>query len=250
MTGFSKALERQRSLVSVSRVLVFTLPARRPQLIQDPRAEITWGLPEAKARCRRGLAYAQLGQRDYADADFAQAAKVAPDLIDVPYTQALALLASGDLPGYRRVCARMLENFGQTNDAETAYRAAWIVTAVPEAVQDLQQVVKLAEKAVAADAKNGDYAVALGAALYRAGRYQEVVRRLQPAAGRPKPSAHGCLVLAMAHRRLGQYGEASQWLERAEKQMQSVADPAGKASPLCERLLLERLRREAAANGQ
>jgi tetratricopeptide (TPR) repeat protein len=57
----------------------------------------------------------------------------------------------------------------------------------------------------------------LGAALYRAGRYDEAIRRLEEAI-QARPGGQGIpsdwLLLAMAHHRLGHRELARRWLER------------------------------------
>jgi tetratricopeptide (TPR) repeat protein len=58
----------------------------------------------------------------------------------------------------------------------------------------------------------------LGAALYRAGRFEEAIRRLDESdrapddAGEPKAFAF----LALTHHRLGHHDEAKRWLEKLE----------------------------------
>jgi len=256
VNGFSKALQRgDGSRTSVSRFLAYTLPSLRSRYVGVANDINTVLLPEAQILGRRGLARARAGQWEEAETDFAKAAKLDPGLIDVPYSHALAFLANSDLAGYRRVCAKMLDHFGQTNDPRTAHRAAWIAVLAPDAVKDWQQAVNLARKALAADPKNNDCAATLGAALYRTGRFQEAIPHLERAAAGREPAApaahsaaYAVFFLAMAHQRLGHSALASQWLKRALKRGQEVVQSDSKASPPWDwRLVFELLQRETEA---
>ena len=63
----------------------------------------------------------------------------------------------------------------------------------PNAADDPGRPVALTERAVATDPRNRYYLNTLGAALYRAGRFEEAVRRLgESVAVRPSPGTSGC----------------------------------------------------------
>ena len=96
----------------------------------------------------RGQAYAELGQWDKAAADFEKAAELSADDALAQYGLALVRLHLEDRDGYRNVCSRMLERFGQSPDVNAAYWTAWTCVLAPDAVTDWQPVVQLAEKAV------------------------------------------------------------------------------------------------------
>ena len=92
----------------------------------------------------------------------------------------------------------------------------------------------------------------LGAALYRAGRFEEAVRQLDRSV-----EAHGAggtpfdaLFLAMAHHRLGRVEQARDWLRRgtaAARAAKRQANPRDDGSSWISRLELEILGREAAS---
>lgn len=87
-------------------------------------------------------------------------------------------------------------------------------------------VVRLAEKAMAAAGNRHDVLNTLGTALYRAGRYQEAIERLQAgiAAHENKTGGpHDWLVLAMAHHRFGHAVEARQWMDKAVQELDKEA---------------------------
>jgi len=91
----------------------------------------------------------------------------------------------------------------------------------------------------------------LGAALFRAGRHADAVKRLTDTEPRfqhakaPQLTVTYCrLFLAMAHARLGQPDEARRWLEKAA----GAGEPPGEAAAAAtwvRRLTLRLLRREA-----
>jgi tetratricopeptide (TPR) repeat protein len=129
----------------------------------------------------------------------------------------LALMAAGDGPGLRRACAELLDRFGTTDDPVTANRVAWLCSLAPGAVTDREAPVRLAELAVRDAPVAGGVARlnTLGLALYRAGRVEEAIRRLEEGikvVGRPIPE--DVPILAMAHHRLGHREEARRWLDR------------------------------------
>ena len=90
----------------------------------------------------------------------------------------------------------------------------------PDAVVDSEAPVRLAEAALARQLERGkvrsDVLNTLGAALYRAGRFEEAIRRLnesiQARDGGDDPK--GFAFLAMAHHRLGHRDEAKRWLDK------------------------------------
>jgi WD40 repeat protein/Flp pilus assembly protein TadD len=165
----------------------------------------------------RGEAYAALGQWDKAAADFARALKLKADKLDVWENQALIHLAKGNLDGYRKACAAILERFGETKDPELANEVAWVCVRVPQAVADPVRVVHLAFKEVEKKPTQADSLTTLGAALYRAGLFEAASSRLTEAAKlSPKePLISNELFLAMTYHRLGQADKARQALDNA-----------------------------------
>ena len=64
-------------------------------------------------------------------------------------------LEAGDIDGYRRHCAEMVMRFGGSSDRNICERVVRVCTMVPDAVRDLQPIMKLADQAVAPDEVNG-----------------------------------------------------------------------------------------------
>src|SRR5262249_9223429 len=142
------------------------------------------------------------------------------------YSQAILSLRDGNQAGYRQICSDMLQRFGE--------RATWTCTLIPDSVVNPSQVVDLAEKLLAKSSRDHWHVTQLGAALYRAGSFEEAVKRLTEATElscHPYRTnmQHTWYFLAMAYQRLGHADEARRWLEKAmqetEEALKSPAEP-------------------------
>jgi tetratricopeptide (TPR) repeat protein len=183
---------------------------------------------DARQRIRRGTALLRLGLRGEGLADLAH-----PDVFRVGdaralHWHALACLARGDRAGYRAACARALGELGKEPDPVQANNTAWVCCLGPGA-PDPGAAVALAEKAVAARPR--DYAIlnTLGAALMRAGRPAEAVRRLEECLSLRPPQldvVHDELLLALACHGLGRDEDARRWLAKAAQWMDRYRAPA------------------------
>jgi tetratricopeptide (TPR) repeat protein len=152
---------------------------------------------------------------------------------------ALVHLAEGDIDGYRKASARLLNDFGQSKDVNVANAVAWTCTLAPEAVNDREAVVRCAQavgKTATKDSDKHSFLQTLGAATYRANRFNQAIDYLNeamkalpepgvqqdvdtdgddPPVPSPRGDALDWLFLAMAHHRLGHGEEARTWLEQA-----------------------------------
>ncbi len=146
-------------------------------------------------------------------AEFAQTVAAAPEVSDLWQSLALAHQAAGNAEGYRQVCAKMRRHFANTKDPEAAGRVVLTCALTPAAATDPAELVALAR--VAVPWEHG-LVRCLGAALYRAGRYEEAVDCFRAAARFTRPAARDWLFLTMAHARQGQYEEARRCLARAD----------------------------------
>jgi tetratricopeptide (TPR) repeat protein len=198
---------------------------------------------------RRGRAHAERGQWKKAAADFARAIRL-KETKPEPWTGlALMRLRTSDKAGYRKVCARLLKRFGKTTDPAVAKEVAWTFMFAPAAVPDLAQPVRLARLAVEKLPKSPYRPLqTLGAALYRFGKWEEAVQRLNQAikAQGKGGTALDWLLLAMAHQRLNHAPEARKWLDQAVTWMDKNPQVI-RAWPWEDRLALPMLRREAKA---
>jgi tetratricopeptide (TPR) repeat protein len=133
--------------------------------------------------------------------------------------------------------------------ADSLNSAAWVCVRVPGVVADPQLPVKLAERALAKEPGDSNYLNTCGAALYRAGRFEDAVKRLQEAikAEGAEGTVWDFFFLALAHHRLGNAAEARQWFDKAVRwidQPPRDGDDPAKWS-WGQRLDLQLLRREA-----
>jgi tetratricopeptide (TPR) repeat protein len=201
----------------------------------------------------RGWAYADMGQWDKAFADFLKAAECKEPHPAGWYSRALLYLRDGNLDGYRRMCSEELERFGAA--------AAWPCTLSPGSGADPDRIVSLAED-LAKWSRDHWHVNQLGAALYRAGRFEEAVTRLTEATELTchpyrTDMVYTWFYLAMAHHRLGHAEEARRWLDQAlqgtQQALKSPAERPGKSGNTdgaiptnsSQRLTLGPLRREA-----
>ena len=121
----------------------------------------------------------------------------------------------------------MRQHFGASADADSVHWTVWTCVQLPDGVDDWTKLVEWAEKALAADPDNKTRLTTLGAVLYRAGRFDEAVRRLTEAEAAFKKAnaptstiAYTWLFLAMAEERRGHTEQARQWLARAVREIE------------------------------
>jgi tetratricopeptide (TPR) repeat protein len=203
---------------------------------------------------RRGNAYAVLGRWDLAAADYSKAGEIqAGDLKMVDLARlAYIRLAMNDVGTYRQACAELLDLHGRLeNPEDVLYWVPMTCALGPDAVADPEAVVRLAQRALKASKTVAGLHIPpliLGAATYRAGRFEEAIKYLtQGEGGYPQD----CLFLAMAHQRLGHTAEARQWLDKAIDWIDSSTKDKPKGNTLGARidwqtwLELQVLRREA-----
>jgi WD40 repeat protein/serine/threonine protein kinase/tetratricopeptide (TPR) repeat protein len=184
--------------------------------------------------------YACCGKWAPAADDFAKLTDMDPSIYPRPwlpwYRHALALLAAGKTEEYRKACARMLDHFKDTEDAETAFFTAWTCSLGPDALPDFAPALHLAEKALAQGDQTARAHQAVGAIHYRAAHWEECVKHFHAAETAAKPqeltsSAYWHYFLAMAEHRLGHKEEARQWLDKAvaqtEKELRDESQTGG-----------------------
>jgi WD40 repeat protein/serine/threonine protein kinase/tetratricopeptide (TPR) repeat protein len=219
----------------------------------------------------RAFALAALHQWDKAEKDYARAQQLGGLPAVFVHQHALVRLAVKDMPGYRKMCGRLLELSGPSPVPDTALWAGWTGALLPDSGVAPERLVQLAERAAAPLPESRDSLLVRGAALYRAGRWEEALVPLEAARTAPQGSrtpparsvrwnpeafngtGYELLFLAMAHHRLGHADEARRWLDRAARWMEQAPLPKtreGGDNPLyCwnQRLPHEVLRREAEA---
>jgi Flp pilus assembly protein TadD len=212
------------------------------------------GPPRWEICARRANVSAELGEWDASAGDYARAIRLGADDPKVWTYLAYVMLARGDVGGCREVRSSLTERYRGTDDPSRNNLLAWTwaVGADPEGQPEL--AVELASRAVASQPRQHAYLGTLGAALFRADRYEEAARRLDEAV--EAQAAGGTfsqqLFLSMAHSRMGHDEEARRWLARADRWWATASGPNPPAVPARpapirwqDRLLFALLRREA-----
>jgi serine/threonine protein kinase/WD40 repeat protein len=174
--------------------------------------------PDNVQRLRRGELLLWCGETKKALAEYAAAfAAGEPPSPDawLNYTRLLAF--AGDAGGCRRLCNKLWARFGakQFLDDDAAAIRACLLT--PGAVEPAELLAN-ARRAPADWPPQTTLQFALGLGHYRAGQWDEALRRLHEAVAKGGTDAWvKWPALAMAHHQRGDRAEARAWLDRAEK---------------------------------
>jgi WD40 repeat protein/tetratricopeptide (TPR) repeat protein len=207
----------------------------------------------------RGFAWMEKGDYDRAIADMSKSAELRPDNGQVWHLLAQARWDAGRHDDYLKDCAAILQRFGNTEDPGNACWAAWTCAFAPDAAADWPNALALAEKAVRSDPTSSRYACALGVVLFRAGSYEQAIKRLteadrlvrDPSERANFSPAYAWFFLAMAEHRLGHAAEAKRWLDKAGQWMEKTERKSragvGKRLSWNRRSLLTHFRQEAEA---
>jgi serine/threonine protein kinase len=139
------------------------------------------------------------------------------------YRWACLLLHGGDAAGYRLLCEKMLLCCDTDSPADDALWTARACTLAPGAVADLDQPVRLARKAVAANEGNRLAHAVLAVALYRAGHLAEARRELERSE-RPNTADRPTVALLSIAALLHPAPQARVALERADRRISALAD--------------------------
>jgi WD40 repeat protein len=140
------------------------------------------------------------------------------------------LLLQGDQEGYRQLCRRLRQRFGQSHNPEELYLLGRLLALAPQQVTEPAEAVALAEKAVAVHPREAWYRHTLAVASYRAGRWAPAAEEAEKSmTDDPAWGGHvvNWLLLALAQQRQEQQAEARRWLDRAVQWLEQ----AGKANP-------------------
>ena len=165
----------------------------------------------------RGNVWATRGDWDRASCDFAHAAILNPGSHWPLMNQCVLSLRAGSITDYQRACERLMDRFGETEVPLTANDTAWACAVSPDSGIAPWRLVELAGRGLAKDPKDSNALNTMGAALYRAGRYEEAVARLDDAIRVRDGTGMWAdwLFLALAHHRLGHADDARRWLAKA-----------------------------------
>ncbi len=176
----------------------------------------------------RSAGYSAVGRREWhvAASEFAQASELATDDATIWRFRALVQFVAGEQDAYRKTCDSMMERFGQTKDPRTAGEVLRACVQGGDSISDMSRLLPLT---LVSDRMWhwGDWV--RGAALYRAGKFEEAVQCFETAARTYVPRAWDWCFLAMAHHRLGHaddarrcLAEAQRWIEAANRRVEDT----------------------------
>jgi tetratricopeptide (TPR) repeat protein len=132
---------------------------------------------------------------------------------------ACLLLLTGDTAGYRRLCAKLVERYGNTTDFDEAHNLSRVCTLAEGAVADPARPVAWAEPPSERRPVPW-FSHAVGAAQYRAGQFDEAVRAFRKSQALAPTWPGQCMndaFLILAHARLGQSDDARRFLEKTDR---------------------------------
>src|SRR5262249_41077011 len=163
----------------------------------------------------RGHCRAEQDQLRDAAADFARAAAMGVRHLEP--LQALALLAAGDRAGYRTVATRILDFLNtKAQPSDPIELLVWPLVLPAGETPDLSKSIALLEQVVTPKCPDAMGLRTLGAALLRAGKPREAIRRLEEGCKmRSENFPSAWLLLALAHHRAGSPADAKKWFDRA-----------------------------------
>jgi WD40 repeat protein len=134
---------------------------------------------------------------------------------------ALALYRSGDREGWQRFCAELVERNADSDKPAVLDAVLRSCLLAPEALQDEGKLVPLAEKLAKAVGNGYHGKLTAGAALHRAGRYDQAVEELEAAkkltGGNAVNLPEHLLFLALARKAQKQDKEAGEALAEASR---------------------------------
>jgi WD40 repeat protein len=180
---------------------------------------------------QRGHLLARAGAWDGAAADFARLfGRPGPHPVRAWLDYARVLVLRGDAEGYRRLVERFLAESAPGDESTLLWKA--LMTGLAPGGDTA--AVRLAEEALAHHPGHAELSLALGRALYRAGRGEKAVPRLEESLTQnPQTAWLKWPWLALAEYQAGQAGEARRWFEQAaDKHKQMTARPAAVSAGL------------------
>jgi len=181
-----------------------------------------------------------------AAADIGQLVRLQPEDLALRHHQMLLLATAGERDQLQRARSDLLDRVGRTAIAADANAAAWYCSLAPGMEDRLEALVRLVELGAdgAGGPQKGRLLNTVGAAMYRAGRFEDAIRRvdegIQLKGGTSEP--RDWVFLAMAHHRLGHRDFAHRYLELLRNRQ-----PRGEAGQFWTELEIRLLRSEAEA---
>jgi WD40 repeat protein/tetratricopeptide (TPR) repeat protein len=191
---------------------------RWEETISDTDKAIELGADVPGPWTNKGLAHFNLGQLDEAAAALEKAVAYRDSFLQSWVGLARVRAKQGDAAGCRRACNGVLDRLTPAVDGLTGYWAVWACAVAPGGLADPERLVKEARRI-------GGDGLAQGAALYRAGQWQQAVDILDVIERMPagRLQAPHRLFRAMAHARLGRPDLACADFEEAAAALDRLA---------------------------
>jgi tetratricopeptide (TPR) repeat protein len=231
VADFSKALELKDAgaLFPVGRALPLLSPPAQQRLFARSDDTIALYPHTVPVFASRAAAYVHLRQWNKAAADYDKLLELQPTDGMVWFENAYLRLKRGDIKGYRQLCGRMLEQFGQSKQMYDIAMLAHTWVLALQAPGDAARVPQLAERRLSLTTHHPTHSVwsmhVLGLAYYRTGMNDKAVECLTKAVKDHPDWQHNVLnwlVLALAHHRLKHHDEAGQWLNKAGRAIEEI----------------------------
>jgi serine/threonine protein kinase/Tfp pilus assembly protein PilF len=185
-------------------------------------------LPDAGRRTQmidllkeHGLAVARQGQWRNATADFTRFVEINPTDPDASHALAALLVHTGDQAGYRRHCAFLLQQFGETKDPVQSQALIRDCLLLPDHGTNSVHLIKLSGNLLTTASDHWAapwFQLAVGLAEFREVHFANAAQRLQQLPRRdqlPEREAQTLLVLAMSQYQLNQIPTARATLAKA-----------------------------------
>jgi tetratricopeptide (TPR) repeat protein len=193
-------------------------------LLLSPRAA-----SESWPAVRRAALVAQ-GRWDEAAEPFAEwVSHGSFDLVQWSQNAVVQLMA-GRSSAYSEACERMVRQLAPVGDVFDPNTIAWICAYGPNALPDSSRIVAIAEQAIAENGREPNTLNTLGAACYRAGRFNDALRALEAGVREHDEggSVEDWLFLAMTEFRLRRAARAYKFLQEATRSIAGHATPRSK----------------------
>jgi len=179
---------------------------------------------QVRLEAHRNRAYYHATRNESAPAakEFGKASDLRPDDARLLGFEALMYLAAGEVEAYRGSCREIIARFGDTSDGHVAHAIIDACVLHPESLSDmgsLESVGRLAAKNYLGGVR------VLGAAHYRAGRFNEAVACYEESARFRGLNSWDLAFVAMAHFRQGNIEAATRALEAADHWVHAANNP-------------------------
>jgi tetratricopeptide (TPR) repeat protein len=222
---------------------------RPGKALADADQAVTLSPEFSQARAERAAALA-VGRWDGAGAD-ADRILASGRLLDDAFDHACLRVLLGDLDGYRRFCARLVERHARVEDPFGCFILTRTCALAPAGLDDTSLPLRWAERAVAAHPNTAWFVHARGLAELRAGRPGQSVRWFEQSLRTDwKPKALDLLSLALASHDAGDGRQTHRLLEEAAswvtRNLPAPSAPPGEAVYSSDWLEILVLQREAA----